>query len=81
MWGDIAWKQIEDEEYGAVDAEKGEAETENIDDMHGEIGNSRVGELGCVKAYHTCPATIYVPASGQAIHERPLCAGKASNGA
>jgi len=34
-WGDIAWKQIEDEEYGAVDAKKGETETENIDNRHG----------------------------------------------
>ena len=29
-----------------------------------EIGSGRVGELGCMKPYHTCQ--IYVPASGQA---------------
>jgi hypothetical protein len=29
-----------------------------------EIGSGRVGELGCVKVYHTCQ--IYVPTSGQA---------------
>jgi len=33
-WGSIARKQIEDEEYGAVGTKKGEAETENFDDMH-----------------------------------------------
>ena len=35
-WGNIAWKQVEDEEYWAVDAKKGEAETDNIDDIHDE---------------------------------------------
>jgi len=33
-WGEIAWKQIEDEKYGTIDPKKGKAETEYIDDMH-----------------------------------------------
>jgi hypothetical protein len=34
-WGNIAWKQIEDEKYRAIDPKKGKAETENVDNMHG----------------------------------------------
>ena len=33
-WGDIAWEQIASEEYGAIDAKKGEAETKNVDETH-----------------------------------------------
>jgi hypothetical protein len=33
-WSDIAWKQIVDEEYGTIDAQDGEAETNDVDDLH-----------------------------------------------
>ena len=35
-WGEIAWKQIEDEKYGTIDPKKGKAETENVDNVHNE---------------------------------------------
>jgi hypothetical protein len=33
-WGDIAWKHIVDEKYGAVDTKNGEAETKDVDGTH-----------------------------------------------
>ena len=33
-WGDVAWKEIAGEEYGAIYAKKGEAETQDVDEMH-----------------------------------------------
>jgi len=33
-WGNIAWKQIVDENYGTIDAKNGEAKTKDVDDMH-----------------------------------------------
>jgi len=34
-WCDIAWKHIADEEYGTIDAEKGDVKTEDVDNRHG----------------------------------------------
>ena len=31
-WGEIVWRQIEDEKYGTIEPKKRKAETENIDD-------------------------------------------------
>ena len=33
-WGDIVWKQIEDEKYGTIDPKEGKADTENVDNVH-----------------------------------------------
>ena len=33
-WGELAWKEIAGEEYGAIYAKKGEAETKDVDETH-----------------------------------------------
>jgi len=49
-WGDIAWKEIADIEYEAIDPKQGEAEAEHVEDMHELTYNSkaqiRLGEIG-----------------------------------
>ena len=33
-WGNVAWEEIVGEEYGAIYAKKGEAETKSVDETH-----------------------------------------------
>jgi hypothetical protein len=42
MWGKTAWKQVEDEKYGAIHPKKGKAKAENVNNMHelSDIDNS-----------------------------------------